>query len=258
MYLSQLLIDTGGNPDRPRPGRMWLNNIYHVHQRLSMAFGKKDDQKAMFLFRIDNNISSDGSRAMILVQSEAEPNWQEAFYNAPDFLASLPAYKPYDPVFHEGDILRYRLLANPTKKISTGDFAREHTEKYDRQGRKRTIGKRVSIVSLAGPIDETEDERAVRLHDEYKDWLGRRSGNGGFVIEKFDLVRLFRVVGYKPDGFSTRSGSWNLDKKRLTFNAALMEGILEVTDPEQFMETIRNGIGSAKSFGFGLLSVVRR
>ncbi len=72
-------------------------------------------------------------------------------------------------------------------------------------------------------------------------------------------MRLFRVVGYKPDKeASYKNGSYNLHKKRLTFNAALMEGVLEVTDAEQFVNTIRNGIGSAKSFGFGLLSVVRR
>ena len=38
MYLSCLLIDVGDNPDRPRPGRLWLRNLYHVHQRLCMAF----------------------------------------------------------------------------------------------------------------------------------------------------------------------------------------------------------------------------
>ena len=38
MYISCLLIDVGDNPDRPRPGRLWLRNLYHVHQRLCMAF----------------------------------------------------------------------------------------------------------------------------------------------------------------------------------------------------------------------------
>ena len=31
MYLSCLSIDVGDNPDRPRPGRNWLRNLYHVH-----------------------------------------------------------------------------------------------------------------------------------------------------------------------------------------------------------------------------------
>ncbi len=38
MFLSLLEIDVGDNPDRPRPGRNWLRNLYHVHQRLCMAF----------------------------------------------------------------------------------------------------------------------------------------------------------------------------------------------------------------------------
>ena len=38
MYLSALLVDVGTDPDRPRPGRLWLRNLYRVHQRLCMAF----------------------------------------------------------------------------------------------------------------------------------------------------------------------------------------------------------------------------
>ncbi len=78
MYLSLLLIDVGNNPDRPRPGRLWLRNVYHVHQRLCMAF-PTDQQRACdpgflrpyapdgfapsrFLFRIDHAVlfSGDG------------------------------------------------------------------------------------------------------------------------------------------------------------------------------------------------------
>ena len=38
MSFSYLLINVGKNPDRPGPGRLWLRNLYHVHQRLCMAF----------------------------------------------------------------------------------------------------------------------------------------------------------------------------------------------------------------------------
>ena len=46
MYLSCLLIDVGDDPDRPRPGRTWLRNIYHVHQRLCMAFPSRERMEA--------------------------------------------------------------------------------------------------------------------------------------------------------------------------------------------------------------------
>ncbi len=50
MYLSSLLIDVGDNPDRPRPGRLWLRNLYHVHQRLCMAFPSDPGNPMMLTF----------------------------------------------------------------------------------------------------------------------------------------------------------------------------------------------------------------
>lgn len=38
MHLSRLDIDVGNDPTRERPGRLWLRNLYRVHQRLCMAF----------------------------------------------------------------------------------------------------------------------------------------------------------------------------------------------------------------------------
>jgi hypothetical protein len=53
MYLSHLMIEVGSDPDRPRPGRLWLRNMYHVHQRLCMAFlppvSKKNKDDPEFL-----------------------------------------------------------------------------------------------------------------------------------------------------------------------------------------------------------------
>ncbi|TRZ48108.1 hypothetical protein D4S03_10330, partial [bacterium] len=107
MHLSSLLIDVGDNPDRPRPGRLWLRNLYHVHQRLCMAFPsasrKSEDAHFLqpfqpkdfgdqqvhverqadsgFLFRIDFPVQPyqrweeprPGGRAVILVQSAVRP-----------------------------------------------------------------------------------------------------------------------------------------------------------------------------------------
>lgn len=113
MYRSCLLIDVGNNPDRPRPGRSWLRNRYHVHQRLCMAFpsasrkaedvdflkpfnpdmfgngrvGEKRSVDAGFLFHID---SLPNGRAVIIVQSAIEPDWNYAFHNANHLLAAPP------------------------------------------------------------------------------------------------------------------------------------------------------------------------
>jgi len=41
----------------------------------------------------------------------------------------------------------------------------------------------------------------------------------------------------------------------MTFGAATFEGILEVTDAEKFRQSLKQGIGTGKAYGFGLLSV---
>jgi CRISPR system Cascade subunit CasE len=45
--------------------------------------------------------------------------------------------------------------------------------------------------------------------------------------------------------------------RKMTHLAVQFDGVLEVTDPAKFLETVRQGIGSAKGFGFGLLSLAR-
>ena len=46
-------------------------------------------------------------------------------------------------------------------------------------------------------------------------------------------------------------------KQKLTFAGVLFDGHLEVTDASLFYETIRQGVGPGKAYGFGLLSVGR-
>jgi CRISPR system Cascade subunit CasE len=55
-----------------------------------------------------------------------------------------------------------------------------------------------------------------------------------------------QAVGRKPPG-----------PHRMTFQSVRFEGLLTVIDPERFCQTLAAGIGSAKAFGFGLLSVAR-
>ncbi len=45
--------------------------------------------------------------------------------------------------------------------------------------------------------------------------------------------------------------------KPMTFGAATFEGVLEVTDAEKFRESLKQGIGTGKAYGFGLLSVAK-
>jgi CRISPR system Cascade subunit CasE len=240
MYLSCLLIALGDNPDRPRPGRLWLRNLYHVHQRLCMAFPsasrraddkdflkpfnpedfgsgqvhvqRKDDSG--FLFRIDPHLNG---RAVILVQSAIEPDWEYAFHNACYLLAAPPQVKPFPP-FTKGRHFRFCLVANPTRRLS----------KNSPDVKAGSIGKRVPVQA-----------------DQLFDWLTRQADKGGFSVDE--------------DSIAIQTGYVYVNKKRddkgQRMRSVRYEGILEVTDPAAFKEILIRGIGSGKAFGFGLLSV---
>ncbi len=245
MYLSTLLIDMGRDPDRPRPGRQWLRNLYRVHQRLCMAFPsserKNDDphflkpfvpgdfadkqvhieraRDAGFLFRVD---PQPGGRVVILVQSAIEPEWDYAFHNAGHLLAAAPEVKSFNPSFREGQRLRFRLMANPTRRLSPRSVG------ADGQPVRSGVGKRVPVPP-------------VRLHE----WLAGRAKSAGFAVGN--------------DALSIQPGyvyvNKNCSGQGHCLHSVRYEGVLMVNDPARFKEALIAGIGTAKAFGFGLLSV---
>jgi CRISPR system Cascade subunit CasE len=249
MYLSCLLIDVGANPDRPRPGRLWLRNLYHVHQRLCMAFPSADrkvhdrdflkpfkpedfGEKQVhiereagfgFLFRVDPG--PDG-RGVILVQSGSaiKPDWNYAFHNARYLLAAEPEVKLFDPRYTKGQRLRFRLVANPTRRLS------RHSRERDGQPvDEKWIGKRVPVPA-----------------EQLLDWLVRRAQSEGFCVIK-DSTSIQPGYIYVN---KTRDGSAGQRLRSVRYG-----GVLEVTDAVRFRETLIQGIGPGKAFGFGLLSV---
>jgi CRISPR system Cascade subunit CasE len=253
MYHSCLLIDVGRDPDRPRPGRLWLRNRYHVHQRLCMAFPsdprktadpeflqpfKPEDfareidgapqvrverrPNAGFLFRIDRHPSG---AVVIIVQSAVRPDWEYAFHNVKHLLkpehllAAEAAVREFDPSFTNGDSLRFRLTANPTRKIDT---------KTGPDG-KKNHGRRVPV-------------RADGLYN----WLARKGAANGFSVgEGAVVIQTGYAYAKKPT-----------DREGQKLFAVSYEGRLTVTDAARFREALIQGIGSAKGYGFGLLSAV--
>ncbi len=244
MYLSSLLIDVGENPDRPRPGRLWLRNRYHVHQRLCMGFPsasqKEDDpeylkpydpqgfshvhsarsMKEAFLFRIDPLL---GNRVMVLLQSAIKPDWNYAFHNAQHLLAAPPEVKPIRLDFRVGQSFRFRLEANPTMRLRKGSRNTEGVLTGD-----DWVGKRVPVS-------------AQRLED----WLIRRAERLGF--------RVHELTGLRPGYVYFNQKAVRGEGQRL--RSARYDGTLEVVVPEAFQAAVVCGIGSAKAFGFGLLSL---
>lgn len=245
MYLSCLLVDLGDNPDRIRPGRSWIRNLYRVHQRLCMAFPSADrvendgdflqpyepEQFANghvhvrrggdtgFLFRIDPQSLG---RAVILVQSAIEPNWDYAFHNACGLLASAPQIREYNPEFKSGQPAFFRLMANPTRRLSRNSIGLNGepvTENW--------VGKRVPVAN-----------------EQLAQWLIRR-------IEPWAQIEEDKLV-IQPGYISVSKNEQGFKEQ---FRSARYDGTLKITDPKQCFAALQSGIGSAKAFGFGLLSI---
>ena len=52
-----------------------------------------------------------------------------------------------------------------------------------------------------------------------------------------------------------KSGKSDTKKHQLTFIGIIYDGYLKITDKDKFIVGLKKGIGSGKSYGFGLLSI---
>lgn len=276
MWRSCLLIDVGDNPDRPRPGRAWLRNLYHVHQRLCMAFpsdpksdphflkpfkpenfdgkqvhGVERSAGSGFLFRID---PQSGGRVVIVVQSAVKPNWDYAFQNAShllrDFLVAPPHPVEFDPSYGEGQPLRFRIRVNLSKKIKSGATGVDLTTKregVDRHGRPKAQSKRVALT-----WDKGQDRDNV-----IREWFSKKAMDHGFKVHTVRALHVGWGAGIDPDRKAADHDAAP-GGRSMKFRSALLEGTLTVEDADKFREAIAHGIGPGKAFGFGLLSVAPR
>jgi len=227
MYLSRLVLNY-----RDRAVRRDLADCQQMHRTIMSAFGEVSSGNGPrsclgVLYRIE---SARGRPAVwVLVQSVEEPDWSGF---PPGYLMAVPQCRRVDPVYSRieaGMSFRFRLRANPTRKVDT---------KTRPDGRRRH-GRRVVITA-------EEDLLA---------WLERKATAGGFEVLPCGSGGGIPDVRVQKESMMTRASS---REKPLTFGSVVFEGRLRVTDRERFLQTLEQGIGTGKAYGFGLLSLARR
>ena len=266
MFLSQLTL----NP-RSREVQAEVRDPYQMHRTLSHAFTRylpQDEraaalEAARLLFRIEEGPEHKGA-LHVLAQSKTEPRWD---YLAAPYLDARhpPRCKSFEPTISVGQRLRFRLLANPTRRLAP-TITREERLEARAQGRKvARCGQRVGLYR--------EWERLA--------WLQGKFAPCGFSVEeKAVSVRLERSEGksHPDEVLDARDGRYKwrtmdlptasvldfndgqrfpLPTRGGAFSAALFEGVLTVMDEAAFLSTLECGIGTGRGFGFGLLSVAR-
>lgn len=209
MYLSKLTL----NP-RHSQARRDLANPYDMHATLSWAVADREGER--LLWRLEG-----GAReAVLLVQSLTLPDWQALFARHPGY-AALDEKSPklFEPALRSGQLLRFRLRANPT------------VTKFDpAKGKRKRLG-------------------LVRLEDQLN-WLHRQGERCGFAVPGVMVSSSERVTARKPqkDGEAGHI---------MTLQSVTYDGHLRVEDVDLLLEALRQGLGHAKALGFGLLSIAK-
>ncbi len=208
-----------------RTEKIWDN--YAWHKKLwEGCFPGEPDKKRDFLTRIDQ--LEGAFRLWILANRKpACPQWCADG----DF-----GLKKIAPSFLSHRYYAFDLRANAVKTVVQRG---ENGETLYRANGKRKSGKRVPLVK----------------HDELRAWLMRKGeakcrdqGTGQ------DIPGGFRIVAEKPLEISPMTANHFRRKGKPGYHGGVQfRGTLEVTDQEYFSKTYQAGIGSAKSFGFGLL-----
>lgn len=255
MFLSQLLVNPGSHPDKPRPGLEWIRQTYRVHQRIWMAFpdthrmkedpfflgtwssdglSKPRREEGGFLFRIEPE-----PPLRVLVQSTEKPNWDYAFRNAAHLLASPPQVREYDPALAAGQSFRFRLVVQMVTRrtVPAGDL---------KEGQKAKSEHPIRCL-----LPSTASGERRKPDPEFTAWrerLASLADRHGFTVGEYPKhlrVQPITNLVMKPTG--------NQQPKR--FHAAMFEGALTCTDPALLREAVVNGVGRGKAFGMGLLSL---
>ncbi len=98
-----------------------------------------------------------------------------------------------------------------------------------------------------GPETAHPGHRRIGLftEEEQRQWLTRKADENGFSITAVSL----RKIGWQS-GRKTGGGV-------ITHHSIEYDGVLQVLSPEKVIDAVISGIGPAKGFGFGLLSLAR-
>ena len=132
-------------------------------------------------------------------------------------LLEVPEVKAFDIPSTVGEMFYFRLVANPTVR------------------RKQAAGEKGQRVGLY-------------KSGEQEAWLKRKAEGAGFEV----LALRLRDLGMIESRKQTSGRTYVIQHQAVQF-----EGGLQVSDPDRFRRTIIHGMGRAKAFGFGLLSLAK-
>ncbi|MFD8588541.1 type I-E CRISPR-associated protein Cas6/Cse3/CasE [Streptomyces sp. NPDC059637] len=250
-YLSKIAL----NPRR-RKAVSLLSNPHRLHAAILAGLAVQPVTERV-LWRLENNTAH---RAEILVLTGSRPSWQHLVDEAgwPGADGGEPLIADYAPLLERiarGREFGFRLTANPVQSVprptrpseQQNERLRTRTERSDTDRRPRgfRVAHRTVAQQLAWLIDRAErhgfsiPEASTDVPAPGLDENGPTGPGPAVSIASRDILRF----------------SKHRDGPRITLSTATFEGRLRVTDPDVLRSTLLGGIGPAKGYGQGLLTL---
>ncbi|MFJ3642877.1 type I-E CRISPR-associated protein Cas6/Cse3/CasE [Streptomyces sp. NPDC090108] len=249
-YLSKIAL----NPRR-RKAVSLLANPHRLHAAVLSGLAVQPVTERV-LWRLETNTAH---RAEVLVLTESRPSWHHLVEDAgwPDADGGEPLIADYTPLLERlalGKEFAFRLTANPV----------QNTQNPSKPSNEQTH--RMKTASDAG--DKRRGVRvAHRTAAHQLAWLLQRAERHGFTIPTIattpgidtgtttdtDIALPAPAVSITTrDTLRFRKGT---NGPHVTLSTATFQGKLRVTNPEALRATLLEGIGPAKGYGQGLLTL---
>jgi CRISPR system Cascade subunit CasE len=190
----------------------YAKNPYELHKALWKLFPERPDESRGFLFRVENIVKYQS--AQLLMQSVDRPS--------SDANKSLLACREIPLQLYEGQLLRFRLRANPIKTIKDADKG---------------------VVEKKGKIF-TRTVRVPLIHEEQQQqWLERKF-EGVVLLQSLNIQKEL-VLNFRK----------HKEQRNGKVQTVLFDGVFQVLNPAALIAMMEQGVGPAKSFGCGMLSL---
>ncbi len=112
-------------------------------------------------------------------------------------------------------------------------------------------GQLLSFRLRANPVkreNQSRQRQGLLQEEDQREWFDRQGERCGFQVVRCHVI---------PEGLQEFMRRSNGDERKVTLLSVRFEGLLQVTDPDALSGAVSDGIGPAKAFGFGLLSLAR-
>ncbi|WP_225844913.1 type I-E CRISPR-associated protein Cas6/Cse3/CasE [Streptomyces sp. HPF1205] len=228
MFLTRFRINTAR-----REGRELLGSPHRMHAAVAMSFPdlpSRDGDGPRVLWRVDRNSSAEVLLFLVspgrpdlthLVEQAGWPASQTAGWQTYD-------YSPFLGRLTEGSTWAFRLTANPVHAIrrKEGEPTKRTAHITPRHQAAWLLAKQESAGFAV--VETPADKRVLQHGDEHQ-----------LVVRDQRALRFAKAS----------------EQRTVTLTTVTYDGLLRVTDPAALRRTLTQGLGKAKAYGCGLMTL---